>query len=141
MYLGRGINFPIAMEGALKLKELAYLHAEGYAAGEMKHGPLAMIDESMAVVMIAPQDEVYEKCLSNLEETRARGARVITISTGKNAALEKISEYYLSIPKAFWATNAILSVMPLQLMAYHLALAMGHDVDKPRNLAKSVTVE
>lgn len=141
MYMGRGVNYPIAMEGALKLKELAYLHAEGYAAGEMKHGPLAMIDETMAVVMIAPQDDVYEKSLSNLEETRSRGGRVITISTGKNDALEKISEYYLPIPKAYWATNPILAVMPLQLMAYHLALAMGHDVDKPRNLAKSVTVE
>jgi glucosamine--fructose-6-phosphate aminotransferase (isomerizing) len=141
MYLGRGVNFPIAMEGALKLKELAYLHAEGYAAGEMKHGPLAMIDESMAVVVIAPMDDVYEKCLSNLEETRSRGGKIITISTGKNEALEKISEYYLAIPKAYWTTNAILSVVPLQLMAYHLALAMGHDVDKPRNLAKSVTVE
>jgi glucosamine--fructose-6-phosphate aminotransferase (isomerizing) len=141
MYLGRGINYPIAMEGALKLKELAYLHAEGYAAGEMKHGPLAMIDDNMAVVMIAPQDDVYDKCLSNLEETRSRGGRVITISTGKNEALEKISEYYLAIPKAHWATNALLSVIPLQLMAYHLALEMGHDVDKPRNLAKSVTVE
>jgi glucosamine--fructose-6-phosphate aminotransferase (isomerizing) len=141
MYLGRGVNFPIAMEGALKLKELAYMHAEGYAAGEMKHGPLAMIDESMAVVVIAPQDEVYEKTLSNLEETRSRGGKVITISTGKNESLEKISEYYLSIPKAYWATNPILAVVPLQLMAYHLALAKGHDVDKPRNLAKSVTVE
>lgn len=141
MYMGRGVNYPIAMEGALKLKELAYLHAEGYAAGEMKHGPLAMIDESMAVVMIAPQDDVYEKSLSNLEETRSRGGRVITISTGKNDSLEKMSEYYLPIPKAYWATNPILAVMPLQLMAYHLALALGHDVDKPRNLAKSVTVE
>jgi glucosamine--fructose-6-phosphate aminotransferase (isomerizing) len=141
MYLGRGINFPIAMEGALKLKELAYLHAEGYAAGEMKHGPLAMIDDNMAVVMIAPQDEVFEKCISNLEETRSRGGRVITISTGKNVALEKMSEYYLSVPKTHWATNPVLAVMPLQLMAYHLALAMNHDVDKPRNLAKSVTVE
>jgi glucosamine--fructose-6-phosphate aminotransferase (isomerizing) len=100
-----------------------------------------MIDESMAVVVIAPMDDVYEKCLSNLEETRSRGGKIITISTGKNEALEKISEYYLAIPKAYWTTNAILSVVPLQLMAYHLALAMGHDVDKPRNLAKSVTVE
>lgn len=141
LYLGRGVSFPIAMEGALKLKELAYLHAEGYAAGEMKHGPLALIDPQMAIVMIAPQDEVFEKSISNLEETRARGGKIITLSTGENPALQKVSEYYLSMPKAHWSVNPILSVVPLQLMAYHLAVALGHDVDQPRNLAKSVTVE
>lgn len=141
LYLGRGTSYPIAMEGALKLKELAYLHAEGYAAGEMKHGPLALIDEKMAIVMIAPTDHLYEKSMSNLEEARARGGKVISIGTGDNEKLKGISDYYLALPKAHWTTNTLLSVIPLQLMAYHLACRLGHDVDQPRNLAKSVTVE
>lgn len=141
LYMGRGVSFPIAMEGALKLKELAYLHAEGYAAGEMKHGPLALIDERMAIVMLAPADGLYEKTLSNLEEARARGGKIICLSTGENEALRGISEYYLPLPKAHWTVNPILSVVPLQLMSYHLASTLGYDVDQPRNLAKSVTVE
>lgn len=141
LYMGRGTSYPIAMEGALKLKELAYMHAEGYAAGEMKHGPLALIDERMAIVMVAPTDHLYEKTISNLEEARARGGQVIAIGTGENAKLRAISEYYLSIPKAHWTVNAILCVIPLQLMSYHLACSLGYDVDQPRNLAKSVTVE
>ncbi|MGZ5278861.1 MAG: glutamine--fructose-6-phosphate transaminase (isomerizing), partial [Pseudobdellovibrionaceae bacterium] len=141
LYMGRGVNYPIAMEGALKLKELAYLHAEGYAAGEMKHGPLALIDEKMAVVMVVPSDELFEKTVSNLEEAKARGGRIISIGTGDNERLQKISERYLPIPKAHWTTNPILAVVPLQLMAFHLASSMGYDVDQPRNLAKSVTVE
>lgn len=141
LYLGRGVSFPLAMEGALKLKELAYLHAEGYAAGEMKHGPLALIDKSMAIVMLAPSDELYEKSISNLEEARARGGQVIAIGTGDNEKLRSISQYYLSLPKAHWTINPILEAVPLQLMAYHLACELGHDVDQPRNLAKSVTVE
>lgn len=141
LYLGRGTSFPIAMEGALKLKELAYLHAEGYAAGEMKHGPLALIDSDMAIVMIAPTDHLYEKAISNLEEARARGGKVISIGTGHNERLKNISDYYLGLPAAHWTVNAILSAIPLQLMAYHLASNLGHDVDQPRNLAKSVTVE
>lgn len=141
LYMGRGVSFPIAMEGALKLKELAYMHAEGYAAGEMKHGPLALIDERMAIVMVAPTDHLYEKTISNLEEARARGGKVIAIGTGENEKLRGISEYYLSIPKAHWTVNAILTVIPLQLMSYHLACNLGYDVDQPRNLAKSVTVE
>ncbi len=141
LYMGRGVSYPIAMEGALKLKELAYLHAEGYAAGEMKHGPLALIDERMVTIMLAPSDKVYEKTISNLEEVRARGGKIISIGTGENERLKSISEYYLSLPKAHWMTNPILSVIPLQLMAYHLACHLGHDVDQPRNLAKSVTVE
>ncbi|MBV2167117.1 MAG: SIS domain-containing protein, partial [Bdellovibrio sp.] len=141
LYMGRGTSFPIAMEGALKLKELAYMHAEGYAAGEMKHGPLALIDERMAIVMVAPTDHLYEKTISNLEEARARGGKVISIGTGENEKLREISEYYLSIPKAHWTTNSILTVIPLQLMSYHLACNLGYDVDQPRNLAKSVTVE
>lgn len=141
LYLARGVNFPIAMEGALKLKELAYLHAEGYAAGEMKHGPLALIDHRMGIVVIAPKDEVYEKTISNLEEARARGGKIITLSSGDNPKLKAMSEYYLSLPNSHWVTNPILAVVPLQLMAYHLASELGHDVDQPRNLAKSVTVE
>lgn len=141
LYMGRGVSFPIAMEGALKLKELAYMHAEGYAAGEMKHGPLALIDERMAIVMVAPTDGLYEKTISNLEEARARGGQVIAIGTGENEKLRSISEYYLAIPKAHWSVNPILTVIPLQLMSYHLACSLGYDVDQPRNLAKSVTVE
>lgn len=141
LYMGRGVSFPIAMEGALKLKELAYMHAEGYAAGEMKHGPLALIDDRMAIVMVAPTDDLYEKTISNLEEARARGGRVISIGTGDNEKLKAISEYYLAIPKSHWTVNPILTVIPLQLMSYHLASSLGYDVDQPRNLAKSVTVE
>jgi len=141
LYLGRGVSFPIAMEGALKLKELAYMHAEGYAAGEMKHGPLALIDERMAIVMLAPSDELYEKSISNLEEARARGGQVIAIGTGDNEKLKSISQYYLSLPKAHWTINPLLEAIPLQLMAFHLANSLGFDVDQPRNLAKSVTVE
>ncbi|HEX7672659.1 MAG TPA: glutamine--fructose-6-phosphate transaminase (isomerizing) [Bdellovibrio sp.] len=141
LYMGRGTSFPIAMEGALKLKELAYMHAEGYAAGEMKHGPLALIDERMAIVMVAPTDHWYEKTISNLEEARARGGKIISIGTGENDKLRGISEHYLALPKAHWTVSTILSVIPLQLMSYHLACNLGYDVDQPRNLAKSVTVE
>ena len=141
LFMGRGINYPIALEGALKLKELAYMHAEGYAAGEMKHGPLALIDERMLIVMVCPSDRNYEKTLSNLEEARARGGRIISIGTGDNHALKAVSDHYLSLPKAEWNVNPILESIPVQLLAYHVANAMGHDVDQPRNLAKSVTVE
>tara|TARA_B100001248_G_C27399676_1_gene469092 strand:+ start:1249 stop:3105 length:1857 start_codon:yes stop_codon:yes gene_type:complete len=141
LYLGRGANYPVAMEGALKLKELAYMHAEGYAAGEMKHGPIALIDDRMVVVVVAPSDSVYEKTLSNLEEVRARGGHIIAIGTEKNEKLKNLSKHYLAIPKSTWNLNPILSVIPLQLMAYHLADNLGLDVDQPRNLAKSVTVE
>jgi glutamine---fructose-6-phosphate transaminase (isomerizing) len=141
LYMGRGINFPIALEGALKLKELAYMHAEGYAAGELKHGPLALIDERMLIVMVAPQDQHYEKTMSNLEEVRARGGRIISLGTGDDVSLKSISDFYLSLPKAEWNVNPILETIPLQLLAYHVADVMGHDVDQPRNLAKSVTVE
>ena len=141
LYMGRGRHFPIALEGALKLKELAYKHAEGYAAGEMKHGPLALIDKGMAVVMMAPHDELFEKTVSNLEEVRARGGQLITISTNQDSRLDSISEHYLALPEANPLVLPILEVLPLQLMAYHVADALGHDVDQPRNLAKSVTVE
>ncbi len=141
LYMGRGVNFPIAMEGALKLKELAYRHAEGYPAGEMKHGPLALIDESMAIIMVLPADDLYDKSLSNLEEARARGGYVISIGTAENTKLQSVSKRYLALPKAHWTTNPILAVVPLQLMSFHLADSLGFDVDQPRNLAKSVTVE
>jgi glucosamine--fructose-6-phosphate aminotransferase (isomerizing) len=139
--MGRGINYPIALEGALKLKELAYMHAEGYAAGEMKHGPLALIDERMLIVMVCPSDKNYEKTLSNLEEAKARGGKIISIGTGDNSQLKSVSDHYLSLPKAEWTVNPILEAIPVQLLAYHVANALGHDVDQPRNLAKSVTVE
>lgn len=141
LYLGRGVSYPVALEGALKLKELAYMHAEGYAAGEMKHGPLALIDERMCVVTLAPSDALYEKTLSNLEEAKARGGQVIAIGTGHNEKLRSIAKNYLSLPKAEWTVNPLLEMIPLQLLAYHVASALGHDVDQPRNLAKSVTVE
>jgi glucosamine--fructose-6-phosphate aminotransferase (isomerizing) len=129
------------MEGALKLKELAYMHAEGYAAGEMKHGPLALIDDDMAVVMLAPHDELFEKSISNMEEAKARGGQILSVSTGHNKRLEDISNYYLALPEADWFTLPLLEVVPVQLLAYHVAVSLGHDVDQPRNLAKSVTVE
>ena len=141
LYLGRGVHYPIALEGALKLKELAYMHAEGYAAGEMKHGPLALIDDKMAVVTLVPHDDLYEKTLSNLEEAKARGGQIIAIGTGPSPRLQKISEHYLALPEVGWFTLPLLEVVPVQLLAYHIACSLGHDVDQPRNLAKSVTVE
>lgn len=141
LYMGRGVSFPIAMEGALKMKELAYLHAEGYAAGEMKHGPLALIDEKILTIMLAPKDEHYEKTISNLQEVKARSGKIISIGSGADEKLEGMSEYYLQLPQAHWATNPILATLPLQLMAFHVSSRLGYDVDQPRNLAKSVTVE
>ena len=141
LYLGRGHNYPIAMEGALKLKELAYLHAEGYPAGEMKHGPLALIDNRMIIVAICPKDHHYPKIISNLEEAKARGGVIISISTSHDEHLKSMSEHHLSIPHSPWMLSGLLSVIPLQLLAYHLADTLGYDVDQPRNLAKSVTVE
>ena len=141
LYLGRGVSFPIALEGALKLKELAYMHAEGYAAGEMKHGPLALIDKDMAIVVVAPSDDLIDKTISNLQEAKARGGIIISIGTGENEGLKSMSEFYLPLPTAFWTTNPLVAVVPLQLMSYHLADHLKYDVDQPRNLAKSVTVE
>ncbi len=141
LYMARGVNFPVALEGALKMKELAYVHAEGYAAGEMKHGPLALIDSRMAIVMLAPSDRLYEKTLSNLEEAKARGGEVIAVGTTGNERLRGLSKHYLTLPAAEWTINPILQTLPLQLLAYHVACALGNDVDQPRNLAKSVTVE
>lgn len=140
-YLGRKYNYPIALEGALKLKEVSYVHAEGYSAGELKHGPLALIDESFPTVVIAPTDSVYEKVVSNIEEIRARKGHLIVIATEGNEEIKRLADDVIYIPKTLEMLTPILSVIPLQLFAYHMGVLRGCDVDKPRNLAKSVTVE
>ncbi|MBP7116778.1 MAG: glutamine--fructose-6-phosphate transaminase (isomerizing) [Candidatus Cloacimonetes bacterium] len=141
LYLGRGVNYPVALEGALKLKEISYIHAEGYPAAEMKHGPIALIDENMPVIAIATRDPLYDKIYSNLQEVRARKARLITIATEGDTELQKISEQVIFIPDTLNNLQPLLTVIPLQLLAYHVADLKGYDVDQPRNLAKSVTVE
>jgi glucosamine--fructose-6-phosphate aminotransferase (isomerizing) len=141
LYLGRGINYPIALEGALKLKEISYIHAEGYPAGEMKHGPIALIDERMPVVTIAVQDNVYDKMLSQVEQVKARDGIVIALCNEGDELIQEKADYVLKIPPAHPLITPILAVLPLQLLAYHLAIRRGCDVDQPRNLAKSVTVE
>ena len=141
LFLGRGINYPIALEGALKLKEISYIHAEGYPAGEMKHGPIALIDESMPVVAIAPHDAVFEKMLSNIEEVKARSGIVIAVTDHHDPDLEQKADQVLLVPSTHDLLSPLLTVLPLQLLAYHIALLRGCDVDQPRNLAKSVTVE
>jgi glucosamine--fructose-6-phosphate aminotransferase (isomerizing) len=141
LYLGRGINYPIALEGALKLKEISYIHAEGYPAGEMKHGPIALIDERMPVVTIAVRDNVYDKMISQIEQVKARGGIVIALCEEDDEAIRDKADYVLRIPKTHPLITPILAVLPLQLLAYHLAVRRGCDVDQPRNLAKSVTVE
>ena len=141
LYLGRGINFPIALEGALKLKEISYIHAEGYPAGEMKHGPIALIDEHMPVVAIAPQDRVYEKMISQIEQVKARGGIVIAVANEGDDFIATKADHVLYVPKASELLTPVLTVIPLQLLAYHIAVRRGADVDQPRNLAKSVTVE
>ena len=141
LYLGRGVNFPVALEGALKLKEISYIHAEGYPAAEMKHGPIALIDENMPVVFVAPRDEVYQKVLSNMHEVKARGGRIIAITTEGNADLSGLVDVQLRVPETLPLLSPVLTTIPLQLLAYHSAVLRGCDVDRPRNLAKSVTVE
>jgi glucosamine--fructose-6-phosphate aminotransferase (isomerizing) len=141
LYLGRGYNFPVALEGALKLKEISYIHAEGYPAAEMKHGPIALIDDLMPVVFVAPKDAVYQKVVSNVEEVKARGGRVIAIVTHGDTALAKLADHRVEIPETLDLLTPALSVLPLQLLAYHIAVRRGCNVDQPRNLAKSVTVE
>jgi glucosamine--fructose-6-phosphate aminotransferase (isomerizing) len=145
LYLGRGINYPIALEGALKLKEISYIHAEGYPAGEMKHGPIALIDEQMPVVAIAPHDHVFEKMIGNVQEVKARGASVVALTTpGGQSLLELLDpaeDFLITIPDSHPLLTPVLMVVPLQLLAYHIAVRRGCDVDQPRNLAKSVTVE
>jgi glucosamine--fructose-6-phosphate aminotransferase (isomerizing) len=141
LYLGRGINYPVALEGALKLKEISYIHAEGYPAGEMKHGPIALIDEAMPVVAIAVRDHVYEKMISQIEQVKARGGIVIALATEGDADIAAKADYCLSVPLVSPLLSPVINVVPLQLLAYHLAVRRGCDVDQPRNLAKSVTVE
>jgi glutamine---fructose-6-phosphate transaminase (isomerizing) len=142
LYLGRGTNFPIALEGALKLKEISYIHAEGYAAGELKHGPIALIDENVPVIVIAPQDKVFEKTISNMQEVAARGGRLVLMTDAEGArATEGQPAMTLTLPAVNAAVAPLVYAIPVQLLAYHMAVCMGTDVDQPRNLAKSVTVE
>jgi glucosamine--fructose-6-phosphate aminotransferase (isomerizing) len=141
LYLGRGINMPIAYEGALKLKEISYIHAEGYPAGEMKHGPIALIDEEMPVLCLAPKDPWHEKMISQIQQAKARGGRVIAVATEGDELVRNMADYVLWVPEAPWMLSPVITVLPLQLLAYHIATIRGLDVDQPRNLAKSVTVE
>ena len=148
LYLGRGAHFPIALEGALKLKEISYIHAEGYPAGEMKHGPNALIDENLPVVVLATHDKsdpasclLYEKTLSNMQEVKAREGRLVAIVTEGDTEARKVADDVIEIPAVPDLLAPILEIVPLQLLAYHIAVRLGCDVDQPRNLAKSVTVE
>jgi glucosamine--fructose-6-phosphate aminotransferase (isomerizing) len=141
LYLGRGYNFPVALEGALKLKEISYIHAEGYPAAEMKHGPIALIDEEMPVVFIATHDSSYEKIVSNIQEVKARKGRVISVITEGDDLIPNMSEFVIEVPAVHEAFMPMVSVIPLQLLAYHIAVMRECNVDQPRNLAKSVTVE
>ena len=141
LYLGRGLNFPVALEGALKLKEISYIHAEGYPAAEMKHGPIALIDENMPCVVVATRDSVYSKVLSNVEEIKARRGRILAVVTEGDTEVAAVADHVIEVPRTDDLLTPILNVVPLQLLAYHIAVLRGCDVDKPRNLAKSVTVE
>ena len=141
LYLGRGLNYPIALEGALKLKEISYIHAEGYPAGEMKHGPIALIDENMPVLAIATRDHVYDKMLSQIEQAKARGGVVIALATEGDELIHDKADYVITVPETPELLSPVINVLPLQLLAYHIAVRRGADVDQPRNLAKSVTVE
>ena len=142
LYLGRGTSFPIALEGALKLKEISYIHAEGYAAGELKHGPIALIDETMPVIVIAPHDRVFEKTVSNMQEVAARGGKIILVTDARGAREATVdSTVTITLPEMAGTVTPLVYAIPVQLIAYHTAVVMGTDVDQPRNLAKSVTVE
>jgi glucosamine--fructose-6-phosphate aminotransferase (isomerizing) len=141
LYLGRGYNFPVALEGALKLKEISYIHAEGYPAAEMKHGPIALIDEEMPVVVIATKDSSYEKIVSNVQEVKARKGKVIAIVSKGDELIPKMADFSIEVPETHEALMPMVSVIPLQLLSYHIAVMRGCNVDQPRNLAKSVTVE
>jgi glucosamine--fructose-6-phosphate aminotransferase (isomerizing) len=141
LYLGRGYNFPVALEGALKLKEISYIHAEGYPAAEMKHGPIALIDENMPVLVIAPQSTHYEKVVSNIEEVNTRKGRIIAVVSEGDVSISRLAEFMITVPETMEALSPLLTVIPLQLLSYHIAVMRGCDVDQPRNLAKSVTVE
>ncbi len=139
--MGRGINYPIAREGALKLKEISYIHAEGYPAGEMKHGPIALIDPSMPTVVVAPRDSVYDKMISQVEQVKARSGLVLAVAHVGDEVMAQKADFVLPIPQASELLTPILAVLPLQVFAYEMAVRRGADVDQPRNLAKSVTVE
>ena len=141
LYLGRGVNFPVALEGALKLKEISYIHAEGYPAAEMKHGPIALIDENMPVVFIAPRDAVHAKIVSNIEEVKARGGRVLALINEGDEEIERLADATFTIPETLDLLTPVLTTVPLQLLSYYVAIRRGCNVDQPRNLAKSVTVE
>jgi len=141
LYLGRNLNFPVALEGALKLKEISYIHAEGYPAAEMKHGPIALIDENMPVVFICPQDATYSKILSNMQEIKARGGNIIAVTNKEDPKVRELARYVITVPETIDELSPLINVIPLQLLAYHIADLKGLNVDKPRNLAKSVTVE
>ncbi len=141
LFVGRGVNFPIALEGALKLKEISYIHAEGYAAGELKHGPIALIDKDMPVFAVTPRDHVYQKTISNVEEIKARQGRLILLGTAGDAHLKSLTDDVIYLPEVHEDLNPILYTIPAQLLSYEIATRLGCDVDQPRNLAKSVTVE
>lgn len=141
LYLGRGYNYPTALEGALKLKEISYIHAEGYPAAEMKHGPIALIDRELPTVVIAPHDDLYEKVISNIQQVKARGGEVIAIVTRGDKTISGIADHIIEMPKVIEQLSPIVAAIPLQLLAYHIAIKKGCNVDMPRNLAKSVTVE
>ena len=141
LYLGRGYNFPVALEGALKLKEISYIHAEGYPAAEMKHGPIALVDESLPVVFVATKDSYHQKVVSNMQEIKARKGKVIAVITEGDEQSQALADDVIFVPEADEIIAPMLSVIPMQLLAYYIGVAKGFDVDKPRNLAKSVTVE
>ena len=141
LYLGRGYNYPVALEGALKLKEISYIHAEGYPAAEMKHGPIALIDEEMPVVVVATKNILYDKVLSNIQEIKARHARVIAIVSEGDDTVRNLADAVIELPQTEECLEPLLASLPLQMLAYYIAVAKGKDVDQPRNLAKSVTVE
>ena len=141
MYLGRGLNFPIALEGALKLKEISYIHAEGYPAAEMKHGPIALVDKNMPNIFIVPKDQTYDKIISNIEEIKSRKGKIIIITDSNDKTLKRLANDIVILPKSNHYMFVVLATVVLQLFSYYVALARGCDVDQPRNLAKSVTVE
>ncbi|HNE93837.1 MAG TPA: SIS domain-containing protein, partial [Chitinophagaceae bacterium] len=141
LFLGRGYNFPVALEGALKLKEISYIHAEGYPAAEMKHGPIALVDENLPVVFVATKDSYYEKIVSNVQEIKARKGQIIAVATNDDTVIPGMANDVMFVPDTDEVIAPLLSVIPLQLLSYYVGVAKGLDVDKPRNLAKSVTVE
>jgi len=141
LYLGRGYNFPIALEGALKLKEISYIHAEGYPAAEMKHGPIALIDEDMPTIVIATNKINYDKIVSNIQEIKSRKGKICAIVSKGDIGVKKIADYVIEVPDSIESITPFITIIPLQLLSYHIAVMLGKDVDQPRNLAKSVTVE